>query len=137
MNNTVTAQQTKWGVDPAHSEITFKVRHMMIASVTGQFESFTAIAETNGDSSELHVIRLSLFPAFHVGVKGIAVSAEIAECLFQDHGVTRLDRGSLDQEVMQPFLVFACLAALGMRNNGKHQQDKAKACHLHYRVCLH
>ena len=52
MNNTVTAQQTKWGVDPAHSEITFKVRHMMIASVTGQFESFTAIAETNGDSME-------------------------------------------------------------------------------------
>lgn len=31
-----------WVIDPAHSEISFKVRHMMITNVTGTFDSFTA-----------------------------------------------------------------------------------------------
>ena len=49
MNNTATATRTEWAVDPAHSEISFKVRHMMIASVTGKFEKFNASAKTNGE----------------------------------------------------------------------------------------
>jgi polyisoprenoid-binding protein YceI len=31
-----------WSIDPAHSEITFKIKHLMIANVRGQFRSFTA-----------------------------------------------------------------------------------------------
>ena len=50
MNNTAVATKTTWAIDNAHSEITFKVRHMMIASVTGKFEKFSAHAETEGDS---------------------------------------------------------------------------------------
>ena len=34
--------ETKWSVDLAHSEIDFKVRHMMIAHVKGSFSSFDA-----------------------------------------------------------------------------------------------
>lgn len=30
-----------WVIDPAHSQITFAVRHMMISNVYGRFESFT------------------------------------------------------------------------------------------------
>jgi len=40
---------TKWIVDPAHSEFLFKVKHMMISTVTGRFEHFNAIVETTGD----------------------------------------------------------------------------------------
>jgi polyisoprenoid-binding protein YceI len=40
---------SKWALDPTHSEITFKVRHMMISNVTGQFTKFDASAETEGD----------------------------------------------------------------------------------------
>jgi polyisoprenoid-binding protein YceI len=36
----------KWALDPTHSEVTFKVRHMMISNVTGQFTKFDASAET-------------------------------------------------------------------------------------------
>lgn len=36
---------TTWAMDPAHSEIEFKVRHMMIANVKGNFESFNATIE--------------------------------------------------------------------------------------------
>lgn len=41
---------TKWSIDPTHSEIGFKVKHMMFTNVSGQFTKFTAEANTNGDS---------------------------------------------------------------------------------------
>lgn len=31
---------TKWTIDPAHSEITFKVKHLMISNVKGEFRTF-------------------------------------------------------------------------------------------------
>jgi polyisoprenoid-binding protein YceI len=40
---------TKWVLDPAHTEVTFKIRHLMIANVTGSFKNFNSEAETNGD----------------------------------------------------------------------------------------
>lgn len=43
------ANQTKWILDPAHSEILFKVRHMMIANVQGEFRNFSAIVTTEGE----------------------------------------------------------------------------------------
>jgi len=39
---------TKWVLDPSHSEILFKVKHMMIANVKGEFRKFEAAAETEG-----------------------------------------------------------------------------------------
>lgn len=42
-------ETTKWGLDAAHSEINFKVKHMMIANVTGNFTKFNVNAETHGD----------------------------------------------------------------------------------------
>jgi|TARA_R110002094_G_scaffold59739_1_gene70531 polyisoprenoid-binding protein YceI len=33
---------TKWVLDPAHSEITFKVKHLMISHVKGAFKTFDA-----------------------------------------------------------------------------------------------
>lgn len=33
---------TKWILDPTHSEITFKVKHMMISNVKGSFRTFSA-----------------------------------------------------------------------------------------------
>lgn len=40
---------TKWALDPTHSEVTFKIKHMMISNVTGNFSSFNVNAETDGD----------------------------------------------------------------------------------------
>ncbi len=40
---------TKWAIDAAHSELHFKVRHLLVSNVTGQFKNFTASVETNGD----------------------------------------------------------------------------------------
>ncbi|WP_255068698.1 YceI family protein [Lacihabitans sp. LS3-19] len=40
--------QTKWSIDQAHSEITFKVKHLMIAHVKGSFKIFNASIYTYG-----------------------------------------------------------------------------------------
>lgn len=40
---------TKWSIDTAHSEIGFKVKHMMFTNVSGNFEKFDASIETEGD----------------------------------------------------------------------------------------
>ncbi|HUR12158.1 MAG TPA: YceI family protein [Flavitalea sp.] len=38
-----------WLIDPAHSEIQFKVKHLMITTVTGYFRKFNLIVETEGE----------------------------------------------------------------------------------------
>lgn len=40
---------TNWKIDPTHSEIQFKVKHLMITTVTGNFNEFDASAVTEGD----------------------------------------------------------------------------------------
>ena len=36
----------KWALDPTHSEVQFKVKHLMITTVTGFFQNFQVEAET-------------------------------------------------------------------------------------------
>ena len=38
-----------WKIDPAHSEIQFKVRHLMVTNVTGYFKKFDLVVETETD----------------------------------------------------------------------------------------
>ena len=40
---------TKWVLDPTHSEVEFKVKHLMISTVTGTFSSFAADVTTEGE----------------------------------------------------------------------------------------
>ncbi|MFS4430859.1 YceI family protein [Chryseobacterium sp. S90] len=40
---------TKWILDLTHSEITFKVKHMMISNVKGSFRTFTAEIESEDE----------------------------------------------------------------------------------------
>lgn len=42
--------KTKWSIDPAHSEVAFKVKHLMIANVKGLFKQFEASIVTTGDN---------------------------------------------------------------------------------------
>jgi len=38
---------TTWKIDPAHSEINFKVKHLVVSTVTGHFSKFDASIETS------------------------------------------------------------------------------------------
>ena len=43
------SQKTKWVIDPTHTEISFKVKHMMFTNVTGKITKYEALVETTGD----------------------------------------------------------------------------------------
>jgi polyisoprenoid-binding protein YceI len=43
---------TTWNLDPTHSEIQFKVKHLVISTVTGYFRSFNGTLETEGEDFE-------------------------------------------------------------------------------------
>jgi polyisoprenoid-binding protein YceI len=44
-----TATKTLWEIDPTHSEVQFKVKHLVISTVTGSFGSYDGKIETDGD----------------------------------------------------------------------------------------
>lgn len=39
-----------WNIDPTHSEVQFKVKHLVISTVTGTFKTFSGSLETSGDT---------------------------------------------------------------------------------------
>ncbi|MFW0714757.1 YceI family protein [Pedobacter sp. N23S346] len=39
----------KWILDPTHSELQFKVKHLMITTITGNMKSFSATLDTEGE----------------------------------------------------------------------------------------
>lgn len=43
---------TQWNIDPTHSEIGFKVKHMMFTNVSGKFEKYEGSFLTDGDNFE-------------------------------------------------------------------------------------
>ncbi|WP_340114960.1 YceI family protein [Maribellus mangrovi] len=54
----MTTKKTVWTLDPTHSEITFKVKHMMISNVKGEFKNFNAFVE--GDELEKAKIKATI-----------------------------------------------------------------------------
>jgi len=52
--------QTKWVVDPSHSEILFKVKHLMITNVKGEFRKFDASVTTVGNDFSKAAIHVAI-----------------------------------------------------------------------------
>jgi polyisoprenoid-binding protein YceI len=45
-----------WKIDPAHSEVKFKVRHLVVSTVTGHFNNYSAAVETpNGSFADAKI----------------------------------------------------------------------------------
>lgn len=55
-----TAEKIKWVVDPTHSEVHFKVKHLVISTVTGTFKAFEGALITENDDFENAEIDFSL-----------------------------------------------------------------------------
>jgi polyisoprenoid-binding protein YceI len=52
-----TNKKAKWVLDPTHSELLFKTRHMMIASVKGEFKNFKVEFGQAGDDFSGSAVR--------------------------------------------------------------------------------
>ena len=48
---------TKWVLDPTHSELGFKIKHLMISNISGSFQQFEVEVETEGDDFSTAQIR--------------------------------------------------------------------------------
>lgn len=49
-----------WKIDPAHSEINFIVRHMMISNVRGRFETFTGAVDFDIENPERSTVDVQI-----------------------------------------------------------------------------
>ncbi len=60
MNTQDVAVSTKWGVDAAHSEVQFKVKHLVISTVTGFFKKFSGAIESESDNFDGAKVNFSI-----------------------------------------------------------------------------
>ncbi len=44
------ANTKHWNVDPAHSQVQFKIKHLVISTVTGSFKTFNGEVHSDGDN---------------------------------------------------------------------------------------
>lgn len=68
---TQSGTRTSWVVDAAHSKIGFKVKHLMISNVAGDFTQFEGAVTTEGDDFATSSIQFSINAA--------SVNTEIAD----------------------------------------------------------
>jgi polyisoprenoid-binding protein YceI len=81
-----------WVLDPTHSELQFKIKHLMISTVTGQFNQFKATVETEGDDFATARVH------FQAEVSSISTNNE--------HRDTHLKNGDFFDAEKYPAIVF-------------------------------
>lgn len=52
--------KTTWVSDPTHSELLFKVKHLMITNVKGEFKKFAVTAQANGNDFSKAEVKVSI-----------------------------------------------------------------------------
>jgi polyisoprenoid-binding protein YceI len=52
-------EKTKWIIDSTHSELGFKIKHLMISNVSGSFKDFKATVETDNEDFSTAQINLT------------------------------------------------------------------------------
>lgn len=57
---TTVANQTKWAIDTTHTEVQFKVKHLVISTVTGSFKLFNGSVESEGEDFDNAVVNFSI-----------------------------------------------------------------------------
>lgn len=55
-----TDSRTTWNLDPSHSELLFKVRHMMITNVKGEFRKFNATIDLVGNDLSTAAVQVDV-----------------------------------------------------------------------------
>ncbi|MBI1184751.1 hypothetical protein GC194_10790 [bacterium] len=60
MNTQEVTTKLNWGIDAAHSEIGFKVKHLMVSKVRGTFQRFKGSIATDGNDFEHADIDLTI-----------------------------------------------------------------------------
>jgi polyisoprenoid-binding protein YceI len=71
MSQTAVLTGTQWAIDPVHSEIGFKIKHLMISNVKGFFSQYSATIASDKNHPLTSDISLTIDPAsIHTGDTG-------------------------------------------------------------------
>ncbi len=73
MEATAVLQKTKWVIDAMHSEVQFKVKHLMISTVTGSFKTFSGTITSSSEDFENADVQ------FSIDVKSIFTNQEMRD----------------------------------------------------------
>lgn len=60
MSTATATQRAPWSVDPAHTELGFSVKHMMVANVRGSFKDFEVHVDLNDDDITQSQVRVDI-----------------------------------------------------------------------------
>jgi polyisoprenoid-binding protein YceI len=63
MSTQATPEVTTWNIDPVHSSAQFKVKHLMISNVKGEFTALTGILKLDGADIASSRVEASIDPA--------------------------------------------------------------------------
>ncbi|MBL7862866.1 MAG: YceI family protein [Cyclobacteriaceae bacterium] len=58
--STATLTTTKWGIDTTHTEVQFKVKHLVISTVTGFFKKFSGSVESETENFDGAAVTFNL-----------------------------------------------------------------------------
>jgi len=58
--NAMSETTTNWSLDPVHSQVQFKVKHLVISHVTGSFKTFRGSMHSKGDTFENAQVEFAL-----------------------------------------------------------------------------
>lgn len=93
--------QTKWVLDPTHSEIVFKIKHLMITNVKGEFRSFNAEVISAGEDFSRAKVTATIDPSSiftnntdrdaHLQSADFFDVAQFSEIKFEGTGFEKLD----------------------------------------------
>jgi polyisoprenoid-binding protein YceI len=81
--STATTATTTWNIDPAHSMAEFKVRHMMIANVKGQFRGLSGVLNLDESDYTKSTVEASI-PAASVRTVDDKLDAHLKNADFFD-----------------------------------------------------
>ncbi|MBC3784519.1 YceI family protein [Spirosoma utsteinense] len=105
---------TTWVIDPTHSEVQFKVKHLMVSTVTGSFGQYEGQLIMNGDDFEDAKIN------FSADISSISTNNEQRD--------THLKSGEFFDADQFPQLTFA---STGMKKTGDDTYELSGDLSLH------
>lgn len=103
---TETIAITKWALDPTHSDLGFKIKHLMITNVTGQFTKFDVSATSEEDDFNSLQITAAIDVAsintnneqrdVHLRTGDFFESEKYPQILFKSTGVNKISDDELE-----------------------------------------
>ncbi len=94
---------TKWVIDPTHSEVQFKIKHLVISTVTGSFRKFEGTVINHGDSFDNAQVN------FNIDVKSIDTN--------QAHRDGHLQSGDFFEADKYPQIMFNSTSLVNVGGN--------------------